>query len=136
MVAAMPPMTDPTAIPAMALVLRPIVAFVVKVDVVAKVEPEIDVNVEVVANAEPKVEVAIVDVELFELSIALAIELLLGLEFETDCVDEVLGIVKSLVVGVHSPIWLQENPDSQQPPWVQKTARAGHGILQTGVAEL
>ena len=101
-------MADPTAIPAMALVLRPVVAFVVDVEVISKAEPEVevaivevDVNVEVVADAEPEVEVAIVevpivDVELFELSAVLAVELLLELllglelETETDCVDEVL----------------------------------------------
>lgn len=103
-------MADPTAIPAMALVLRPVVAFVVDVEVISKAEPEVevaiaevdvnvevaivevDVNVEVVADVELEVEVAIVDVELFELSAVLAVELLLGLEFETgtDCVDEVL----------------------------------------------
>jgi hypothetical protein len=47
-----------------------------------------------------------------------------------------VGIVNSLGVGVHSPIWSQEKPESQHPPWVQATARRGHGVLQTGVLEL
>ena len=47
-----------------------------------------------------------------------------------------VGIVKSRGVGVHIPIWSQEKPDSQQTPWVHKTAGAGHGVLQTGLLEI
>lgn len=121
-------MADPTAIPAMALVLRPVVAFVVDVEVISKAEPEVevaivevDVNVEVVANAEPDVDVAIVDVELFELSAVLAVELLLGLEFETeaDCVDEVL------IEGVEL---LEEEEEVVVPGSIMN---AGEGICDT-----
>jgi hypothetical protein len=83
----MPPRADPTAIPAMAPVLRPDVAFVVEVEV------DVDVDAEVGVKAVLEVEVAIVEVELFELSAVVAVEPLLGLELEAvvgDCVDEVL----------------------------------------------
>jgi len=80
-------MADPTAMPAMAPVLRPVVAFVVEAEV------DVDVDVEISANAVLEVEVAVGEVELFELSMVVAIEPLLGLDFEAgvgDCVDEVL----------------------------------------------
>lgn len=102
-VAAMPPIADPTAIPAMTPVLRPVVAFVVDVDVEVEVEVEVnaDVDIEVRANAVLEVAVAIVAVEGFELSSVVAVKPLLEVDFKAgvgDCVDKVEA--ELLVEGV------------------------------------
>ena len=88
-IAAIPPMADPTAIAAMALVLRLVVAFVVE----AEVEVGVCVKDDVGAKTVLEVKVAMVEVELFELSEIVLVEPPLGLDFEAvvgDCVDKVL----------------------------------------------
>ena len=97
------PIADPTAIPAMALGLGPVVAFVVDVNIElgagSVLEAEVAI-VEVGAKSVLEVEAAIAKVELFEPSVVVAVRPLPGLDFEAvvgDCVDEVLVEVAELL---------------------------------------
>ena len=81
-------MADPTTIPAIALVLRLVVAFVVEVEV--EVEVEVGVGAEAVLEVEV---IAIVEVKLFELPAVVDAERLLGPDSDAvvdDRVDEVV----------------------------------------------
>ena len=90
------PIADPAAIPAMAPGLKPVVAVVVDVNIELGAKSVLEAEVAVVeagAKSVLEVEAAIAEVELFELSVVVAVRPLLGLDFEVvvgDCIDEVL----------------------------------------------